>query len=86
MDEIDELLEERGKQYGSYKMFNSRMAFIMNTLKIHRGEEPEITNEDVDNFFLVLKMLRLQTATDDDSIKDLKAYAKLIRERREKES
>jgi hypothetical protein len=86
MDEIDELLEERGKQYGSYEMFSSRMTFIMNTLKVHRGEEPEITNEDVDNFFLVLKLLRLQTATDDDSLIDLSAYAKLIRECRGKES
>jgi hypothetical protein len=78
----EEIIEDRKNQYGSYEQFVIEMASIMNILKQRRGEDGEITTQDTDNFFLVLKLLRLQTSEDEDSLIDLANYARLIRERR----
>ena len=82
----EKLLEERGKQYGSFKIQAMAIASIMSELrdvKHQYGEKPEyISLSDVENFFLVLKLVRMQTATDRDSLDDLIGYATLIRDRR----
>ena len=82
----DDILEDRGKQYGSFNIFVNNMVTIMNVLKRQHGELTGIEHKDIDNFFLTLKLLRLQTATDEDSLIDLENYAKLIRKRRSDES
>jgi len=79
---VENLLEDRGKQYGSFDTFISNMQHIMNTLEAHRGSETELDKETIENFFIVLKQLRMQTETDLDSLDDLQGYAKLIKERR----
>jgi hypothetical protein len=78
----EEIIKDRAKQYGSYEQFASEMAKIMTVLKQRREPNCIVTIEDVDNFFLVLKILRLQTADDEDSLIDLTNYARLIKERR----
>ena len=77
------ILEDRKIQYGTYKEFSKDMANIMTILKQRKFKNEIITIEDVDNFFLVLKLMRLQTASDIDSLIDLENYSKLIRERKE---
>ena len=78
----DDILEDRGKHYGSFNQFVDNMVTVMNVLKRQHGDEKGIVHKDIDNFFLTLKLLRLQTAKDDDSLIDLENYAKLIRRRR----
>jgi hypothetical protein len=83
MANIDKLLDEKREHYGEYKDFNKDMCEILNLLKERKGEPRMITPMDVDNFFLVLKLLRSQTSEDLDSLIDLQGYAKIIKERRE---
>jgi hypothetical protein len=83
-DAIDTLLEQRGKQYGDFNLQIKTIAKILNRLRMirdHRLDGP-IGANDVENFFLVLKLVRLQTANDPDSLLDLEGYARLIRRRR----
>ncbi len=79
----DEEKALKAKQYGSYYDFVITMTDIMNQLRRHRGLEQDINHEDVDNFFMVLKLMRAQTVKDDpDSFYDLSNYSDLIRKRR----
>ena len=79
----DEEKALKAKQYGSYEDFVINMTVIMNRLRMHRGLEANIDEDDVDNFFLVLKLMRAQTVEDDpDSYYDLSNYSELIRKRR----
>jgi len=82
-----DIIEERKGQYGSFEIFVNNMTKIMNILRDHRYQDEElkdclVTDEDSENFFLVLKLLRLQTADDSDSLVDLENYARLIKEKR----
>ena len=82
----DELLRERGKQYGSFSKQVETIRSIMNSLWDirYQGEfrPPSIDEEDIENFFIVLKLVRMQTSDDRDSIDDLIGYATLIRDKR----
>ena len=81
--EVESILEQRKEQYGSYTSFVTDMRNILNILTT-RKEGGDIYDErDVENFFLVLKLLRMQTAKDLDSLTDLVGYATLAKERRE---
>ena len=81
---VNNILEQRKNQYGDYSVFVDHMSKVMNILSVHKGGEGIniYTVEDIENFFFVLKLLRLQTATDIDSLIDLSNYAKLAKDRR----
>ena len=84
---VEKILEQRKEQYGKFDNQVGAITTIMNTLRNLRfeknGKKNEwIAAEDVENFFLVLKLCRMQTSADEDSIRDLIGYAKLIEERR----
>jgi len=88
LSEAEEILKDRSNQYGSYNIFTLEMLHIMNMLRNRRRrtqlneKKDELDIEDIDNFFLVLKILRKETSEDKDSIIDLENYAKLIKEAR----
>ena len=88
LSEAEEILKDRSNQYGSYNIFTLEMLHIMNMLRSRRRrtqldeKKYELDIEDIDNFFLILKMLRKETSKDKDSIIDLENYAKLIKEAR----
>ena len=82
---LDKILEEREKSYGDFGVFTVRMRSLLNTLK--RAAQPDlpmdtdlITEKDIHNFFIVLKLLRFQTDTGIDTIIDLEGYARLIKD------
>jgi len=83
---IDSVLNQRREQYGDYTEFVNNMTEIMNILDrpVSQTDIMKYRAEDIENFFLVLKLLRMQTADDLDSITDLIGYATLAKERREK--
>ena len=83
--EVESILKQRGSQYGDYADFVDNMTEIMNILDRPVGltDIMKYRVEDIENFFFVLKLLRLQTAKDLDSITDLIGYATLSKERRE---
>ena len=89
MHDIDELLEERGSQYGSFGNQVGAITTIMNQLRELRYQDVAMAKlldeQDTLNFFLVLKLCRMQTSRDSDSARDLIGYAKLILNEREKE-
>ncbi len=80
----DQIIQDRDRQYGSYRKNVEAITSILNVLR--DLQEPKgdayCSPEDVENFFLVLKLVRLQRATDEDSLIDLQNYARLARERR----
>jgi len=81
------LLSERGAQYGEFKINVKAIKDICNTLKTIREEFNGskllfLCDEDIENFFLVLKLVRMQTSSDKDSLDDLIGYATLIRDKR----
>ena len=82
----NELLEQRGKQYGSFKRQVEEITRIVNALRELRhqhGIKPLfIEEEDTENFFLALKLCRMQTSDDVDTLDDLVGYATLIKEGR----
>jgi len=90
----DEILKERKSEYGEYKYQVMTIANIMNQLAWLRsinqvkdedvaGENSFIDEIDVENFFLVLKLCRMQTSPKkEDNYTDLINYTKLIKERR----
>ncbi len=82
----EELLEERGRQYGSFEIQVGVITEIMKQLQFIRDQEPNesvaIIEEDIETFFLVLKLVRMQTSSDRDSLDDLIGYATLIRDKR----
>ena len=80
-DEGESILEQRKAQYGNYSTFVAAMKNILNILTSRKGS-CNYDEEDIENFFFVLKLLRLQTASDLDSVFDLHGYAKLAYERR----
>jgi hypothetical protein len=62
------------------------MKDILNILTHRRtGYVDTWKKEDIENFFFVLKLLRLQTAKDLDSLEDLKGYSTLALSRRERD-
>ena len=81
-----ELLEQRGKQYGSFKKQAEAIGRILNALRNLRhqdGNRPDyIEKEDIENFFLAFKLCRMQTCDDVDTLDDLVGYATLIKEKR----
>ena len=83
MQTTEELLQDRGRQYGSFKKQVVAIANIMNNLRDIRNQDKDrvsaFINKDIENMFLVLKLVRLQTANDIDSIDDLIGYATLIK-------
>ena len=87
MTKEEKIIKDRNNQYGSYSDFSrqmSEMLTILHKRAINHGKQHpgRISIADVDNFFLVLKMMRKQTANDDDSYIDLFNYSKLIKEAR----
>ena len=80
--EVESILEQRKSQYGDYSSFVVDMKNILNILAA-RKDSCKYDEEDIENFFFVLKLLRIQTASDLDSNKDLVGYAKLALERKE---
>ena len=91
----DEILEERKGDYGEYKYQVKAIAKIMDELALLRalndvnnqnivtGDLEFIDEMDVENFFLVLKLCRMQTSPKkEDNYTDLEGYTKLIKERR----
>ena len=80
--EVESILEQRKSQYGDYNTFVVDMKNILNILAT-RKDSCKYDEEDIENFFFVLKLLRIQTASDLDSNKDLVGYAKLALERKE---
>ena len=82
----NELLKERGQQYGSFKKQAEAIGRILNALRNLRhqdGTRPNyIEKEDTENFFLALKLCRMQTSDDVDTLDDLIGYATLIKENR----
>ena len=87
--DIEELLQERGSQYGDFKLQVNVIAKILNNLRElkYQGAKPstDIETSDVLNMFLVLKLCRMQTASDPDSLRDLIGYATLILKEVEKD-
>jgi UDP-N-acetylglucosamine enolpyruvyl transferase len=81
--EAESILEQRKSQYGNYDTFITDMRNILNILTTRKEGGDIYDEEDVENFFFVLKLLRMQTAEDLDSLVDLSNYAKLAKDRRE---
>jgi hypothetical protein len=86
----EEILKERGKAYGEFGDFKTAMTVILNELRELRGKKHNyrsmfIENQDVENFFLVLKLCRLNVNRGIDDAIDLSNYAELIRKEIEKE-
>jgi vacuolar-type H+-ATPase subunit H len=82
--EAESILKQRKSQYGDYNTFIVDMRSILNILTARKEYSRVYTDEDVENFFFVLKLLRLQTAKDLDSLIDLSNYAKLAKDRRDR--
>jgi len=82
-----EILEERGGQYGSFSKQVASIKVIMNALKDLRNQEGDVScfieHEDVEMFFLALKLCRMQTDKDNfDTYQDLVNYTVLVCEKR----
>ena len=81
---IDEILEQRGANYGSYKENVEAVAAIMLSLhKVHKEKTGEDLNLiDASNLqYQVIKLVRLAATPDhEDSWKDIQGYAKLAEE------
>ncbi|RLE46598.1 hypothetical protein DRJ25_03970 [Candidatus Woesearchaeota archaeon] len=81
-----ELLEQRGKQYGSLKRQVEEITRIVNALRElryqHDIKPTFVEEEDIENFFLAFKLCRMQTCDDVDTLDDLVGYATLIKEKR----
>jgi UDP-N-acetylglucosamine enolpyruvyl transferase len=84
--EAESILEQRKSQYGDYNTFVTDMKNILNILTTRKEGGDIYDEEDVENFFFVLKLLRMQTADDLDSVTDLSNYAKLARDRRDRDN
>jgi UDP-N-acetylglucosamine enolpyruvyl transferase len=81
--EVESILKQRKSQYGDYNTFVTDMRNILNILTTRKEGGDIYDEEDVENFFFVLKLLRMQTADGLDSITDLIGYATLAKERRD---